>query len=178
MAKETSVLSTATPPLRCATPRHASPQSRARCSPTSIMRRLTSRRTTTARRKSRAFSLPDSQTFLSTVPLASPSAWQQTFRRTTLARSPMPPSLSSLTRNSPLMISASTSTRQTSQRAASSIATTPSRTHSPAQQSASTPCARCTRTDVAASLSMAQRTLKRRRVAIAPQSSLPSFRIR
>ena len=178
MAKETSVPLTATLPQRCATPRRVSRQSPARCSPTSIMKPLTSRRTTTARRKSRAFSLRDSRTCLSTAPLESQSAWQPTFRRTTSARSPMRPSPLSPTQSSPLTISASTSTRQTSQRAASSTATTPSRIHLLAQQSALMRCARCTHTDAVASLLMAQRTSKRPRVVIARRSSSPSFHTR
>ena len=178
MAKETSAPLTVTPPQRCATPRHASPRSPARCSPTSITKPLTSHRTTTARRRSRAFSHRVCRTCSSTAPLASPSAWQRTFRRTTLVRSPTPPLHSSLTQNSPLTISVSTSTRLTSQPAAFCTATTPSRIHSLAQRSASTPCDRCTRTDAAVSLLMAQHTSKRPRVAIAPRSSSPSFRTR
>ena len=178
MAKETSAPLTATLPQRCATPRHVSPQSPARCSPTSITKPLTSRRTTTARRRSRAFSHRVCRICSSTAPLASPSAWQRTFRRTTLVRSPTPPSHSSLTQNSPLTISASTSMRLTSQPAAFCTAMTPSRIHSPAQRSALTLCDRCTHTDAAASLLTAQPTLKRPRVAIARRSSSPSFHTR
>ena len=178
MDKETSAPLTATPPLRCATPKRDSLRLPARCSPTLTMKQWTSRQTMTALRKSRAFFRRDCQTCWSMDLLASPLEWPRTFRRITSAKSPTPPSPSSPTQNSPSTISASTSTRPTSLLAAFCTATTPSRIRSPAQPNVLMRCARCTHTDAVASLSMAPHTSKRRRVAIAPPSSSPNSHTR
>ena len=178
MAKEILAPLTATRRQRCATPRHASRRLQVKCSPTSIMRRSTSHRTTTARKRNRASSPHDSQTCWSTDLRGSPSAWRRTFRHTTSARLPtrQSPSLKILT--SPPKSCVRTCRRQTFLLAACSTATTRLRIHSRALLSVSMQCDRCMRTGAVELSLKGQRISKRRRAAIAPPSSSPSFRTR